>query len=171
MEPVTRRWLQGVLLVFVAAHLFTAVKEREGSCYYATLSFWTLLLTAAVVALPLGGALGAAALAANAVVCGLYYEVVNRDAVTGRQVVVHGGAASVLVALAAGGAVACGAPALSAALAALLFFVLNACVQLWEERRTGGRPVYPKSPFKHPAWRLALVPAVGAALAAGIASA
>ena len=162
------------VLLFAAAHLFHAAKSDElcNGGYFATLTIWTLVATA--YALVAGGppALLAAALAVNALVCALYYGVVNQGAVTGTSFLLHGGCALVLAALVACGALrAEGSPAAAAA-AALGFLLANALLQCWHEGRVQA-PLYPSAGrrFQHPLWRLAVLPLVGAAAAAGLAAA
>lgn len=167
---MSRRALAAFVVVFATAHSLSASVRREDDGYHATLTFWTLLATAALVACPrLPGACGSAVLAVNVLVVALYYSLVNRGAVTGESVLLHGGCALALLVLVATGYVAVRAPPLAAAALAGGALLLNAVVQLRYERRSG-RLLYPGCALKHSGWRLAALPVAGALLAAYVAS-
>jgi hypothetical protein len=169
-STVARKALTAFVLLFAASHVATSLKQRSTQdAYFVSLTFWTLLLTAAALAVRLPASVGACAIAANVLICALYYTVINQGAVSGQQLLLHGGCAAVLVAFAAAGEVPVAAPAWKAGAVALAFLLANAGAQLWHERRARGL-VYPESQFVSPLWRLALVPLAGAGVAAALAS-
>jgi hypothetical protein len=172
MKPVTRHALTAFVLLFATSHAATSLKQRPATdAYFVSLSFWTLLFTALVLAVRLPASVGAAALAANVVVCALYYTVINQGAATGQQLLLHGGCAAVLLAFAAAGEFPVGGGSgWKAGLVAAAFLLANAGAQWWHERRQAGDLVYPESSFESPLWRLAAVPLVGAGVAAALAA-
>lgn len=138
--------------------------------YGWTLTFWTLLATGAVATLPRApGAVVSCVLALNVLVAALYYSLVNRGPVTGESFLLHGGCGAALLWLVARGALATEASPLLAAVLTAGFLLANAWLQRRYEKTTG-QLLYPATEMQHPAWRLVLVPLLGAALAAAIAA-
>src|ERR1700675_2509019 len=93
--------LRCFVVIFTLAHVLTSFKEnREPVSYYVSTSLWVLGLTAVVCCFPVvPGALVTATLAANLVVCALYYTVVNQGQVSGLAFLLHGGVALALLTL------------------------------------------------------------------------
>lgn len=158
----------GFVVLFALAHVVASAQD-ETLCskgYFSTLTVWTLLFTAFVAACPCPPAVVAAALGVNALVCALYYGMVNQQVISGTSFMLHGGCSLVLLALVAVGALDCAAQPMAAAAVAASFLVANALMQCWKEKQTK-QLLYPSCErFGHPAWRLVLVPLIGAAAAA-----
>ena len=159
------------VVLFTGAHLLDAAQRKE-ACeqgYFATLTVWTLLLTAYVTVIASPPCLVAATLAANVVVCSLYYGIVNQKTVGGTSFLLHGGCALILAAFVWGGRLDCGARPLAAASMAALLLGANAFIQYRHEKNSKTL-LYPScDKFGHPLWKAAAVPLMGACVAACIA--
>jgi hypothetical protein len=145
-------------------------KELRSNGYFSTLTMWTLLLTAYVLAFPSPAGVVAAASAANIVVCALYYSIVNQKLVSGTSFLLHGGCALALLLVVCRGSLDCKARPLTAALVTGTFLGANAAMQVWHEQQHQ-KVLYPTCKnFENPLWRLVAVPAIGAAVAASLAA-
>jgi len=159
------------VVLFSFVHLLDAA-QRKDICekgYFATLTVFTLLLTtyATVVCSP--PALVAAVLAANVVVCALYYGVVNQSYVGGTSFLLHGGCALVLAACVWSGRMDCGARPWMAAAVCGVLLLSNALLQIRHESLSNQR-LYPScDKFENPLWRTLVIPTVGACVAGFIA--
>jgi len=159
--------------LFAVAHLLDARRRREvcDQGYFATLTVYTLLLTAYALVAPSPPAFAAAVLGTNVLVCAVYYGVVNQGAVSGTSFLLHGGCALVLAACVATGSVPCGGRPEVAFVACAALLVGSSVLQLWEEGRRR-RALYPScSHFGSPLWRLLVLPLLGGVAAAAIAAA
>jgi len=159
------------VVLFTGAHLLDAAQRKEvcEQGYFATLTVWTLLLTTYVTVIASPPCLVAATLAANVVVCSLYYGIVNHKTVGGTSFLLHGGCALILAAFVWGGRLDCGARPLAAASMAVLLLGANAFIQYRHEKNSK-IPLYPScDKFGHPLWKAAAVPLMGACVAACIA--
>jgi hypothetical protein len=161
------------VLLFAATHLMDATHRREvcEEGYFATLTIYTLLLTAYALALPTPPIFVSAVLGVNVVVCAVYYAVVNQSHVSGTSFLLHGGCALVLAACVWSDTLACGGhPAAAFALSATLLLG-SSVLQLWDEGRRQ-KQLYPSCRnFGNPLWRLLVLPIIGGAAAALIARA
>ncbi|NCW89606.1 MAG: hypothetical protein EBV73_03485 [Rhodocyclales bacterium] len=161
------------LLLFTFCHLLGAAgrKDVKDRGYFSTLTVFTLLLTCLVVVAPSPPSLVAAALSINVLVVAVYYGLVNTSFVKGTSFLLHGGTALLLLFLVASRRLSAGGSPRVAALLAALLLCLNGGLQLAHERRSLAL-LYPScADFRHPLWRLAFLPALGALAAAWIASA
>jgi len=161
------------VVIFALAHVLSCharrVEKASNAGYCCTLTLWTLVATAIVIAVPrVPGAAVTSVLAANVIVAALYYSMVNRGPVTGESFLLHGGCALALLAIAAAGGVELQASPLVAAILTASFMLLNVLAQLWYENKTRAI-LYPAAMLQHPSWRLIALPMVGAAAAALIA--
>ena len=161
------------VLLFAVTHLLDAKHRREvcDQGYFATLTIYTLLLTAYALVLPSPPVFVSAVLGINVVVCAVYYAVVNQSRVSGTSFLLHGGCALVLAACVSSEMPACGGrPAAAFALSATLL-ACSSLLQLWDERRRQ-KLLYPTCQnFGNPLWRLLVLPVLGGAAAALIARA
>ena len=159
------------VVLFATVHLLDAKQRREvcDQGYFATLTIYTLLLTAYALAFPAPPAFVSATLGVNIVVCAVYYAVVNQSYVSGTSFLLHGGCTLLLAACIWSGAPACGGhPTVAFALGAALL-VGSALLQLWHEQRRQ-KLLYPSCRnFDNPLWRLLALPIIGGAAAALVA--
>ena len=161
------------VVLFALVHLLDAGQRREicEKGYFATLTVFTLLLTAYVTVVCSPPALVAAVLAVNVVVCALNYGVVNQSFVGGTSFLLHGGCALILAGCVWSGSLDCGArPWMAAAICGVLL-LSNALLQIRHEKVNNSR-LYPScDKFENPLWRTVVIPAVGGCVAGFIASA
>jgi hypothetical protein len=167
-KDVVRLVAASFVVIFSFVHLLDAIQRKEicEKGYFATLTVFTLLLTAYVTVARSPPALVAAVLAINVVVCALYYGVVNQSYVGGTSFLLHGGCALVLVALVWCGCLDCKAHPAIAAVVCVALLGFNALLQITHERRSS-QSLYPScDKFENPLWRTVVIPGVGGALAA-----
>ena len=159
------------VVLFAFVHLLDAFQRKEicEKGYFATLTVFTLLLTAYVAVVRSPPAVVAAVLSANVIVCALYYGVVNQSYVGGTSFLLHGGCALLLATFIWGGQLDCRANPLSAAFICAFLLATNAFFQIKHEKASK-QVLYPSCDnFGNPLWRIIAIPLVGGCVAACIA--
>jgi len=161
------------VVLFSIVHVVDSARKKElcDNGYFATLTVFTLLLTAYATAVRCPPALVAAILAINVVVCAIYYGVMNQSYVGGVSFLLHGGCAMILAVCVWSGHLIYNTDPLTAAAACAVLLIASSLFQLRHEQ-IKTRPLYPSCKnFENPLWRTVIIPITGAVIAACIARA